>query len=327
MAIKRKHSDAEDDGDYVFEEEYDEEEDSNVNVTQEEEEEQSPTKKRRINDKKKNKKQRARRHIFTDEEEEKLKQAVIKYRREDGTIDWKRAARDVNPKLHYKQVFQHYKRVTLARRNHLWTHEQDLELLHYVLVKGSATQMAEISKEFYDGHFPDNQLRHHYENHVKDKKKLRKEYDQMDPKEIQTICERNVAIRSTWNRAATAPTGNTSVVTIKDMDQQMTSEEKKYNTRQRKQPVQLSQSPTDEEEDDDNNKISGKLRRHHVHYEVKRQRTSTSTMREALVLEEEPITPSRFTIQQQPAECLFSLLLEAASKEYAHREPIGDCSH
>jgi predicted HTH domain antitoxin len=193
---KRKRDSDDEDEDYVLKSSDDE---CDAVCDEDEEEEVHKPVKRSSS----NKRQRASRHVFTDHEEEKLKLAVIKYQREDGTINWKKAARDVNPKLHYKQVFQHYKRVTLARRNHVWSKEEDLELLHYVTSQGDAVQMAAVARQFYDGHFPDNQLRHRYENHVRDSTKLHQEYANMDQEQVLELCDRNVRMRKTWANEAT----------------------------------------------------------------------------------------------------------------------------
>jgi hypothetical protein len=144
--------------------------------------------------------QRRPRHAFTDVEEERLKKAIIKYTRDDNTLDWKKIAAAVNPKLPYKSVFQHYKRVTLARKDHKWTRDHNMELLHYVETKGSSQRMADISKEYYDGHFPDNQLRHHYENHVRNNSKLYEDYKRMKTQDIDSIIQRNRKERSTWTK-------------------------------------------------------------------------------------------------------------------------------
>lgn len=44
-------------------------------------------------------KKRRARHSFTNEEEERLKEGVIKFKRVDGSIDWKKVTHYVNPNL------------------------------------------------------------------------------------------------------------------------------------------------------------------------------------------------------------------------------------
>ncbi|KAL0481484.1 2-(3-amino-3-carboxypropyl)histidine synthase [Acrasis kona] len=331
MALKRRQTnDDDEDQDYVFEDnntDRDEEDDlveEEYDCTPNNEVEVAVSPKKKSPPKNKQetqcvKKKRAKRHIFTDEEEEKLKAAVIRHKREDESVDWKKVSKDVNPKLHYKQVFQHYKRVTLARRNHIWTNDQNIELYHYVVLMGSATNMADISKEFYNGHFPDNQLRHHYENHVKDKKKLAKEYEKLSQEQITRICEKNVALRATWSRpeglVVSTKQDQKKIAITKHVPPQDDASPQpgadlkltdipKYNTRKRKDSVTLSQSPSDEDFDHDR-----PVKKRKTTHFIQDVTCATSSESCSFTVKCEPVT-------EQMGSCLFSLLLQAANNEY-----------
>jgi hypothetical protein len=180
--------------------------------------------------------QRKPRHLFTDAEEERLRTAIAKYTSKGKSPDWKTIANAVNPKLPYKSVFQHYKRVTLARKGHKWTRDHNIELQYYVESHshGTTVNMADIAKAYYDGHFADNQLRHHYEHHIRDNKKFMEEYKKV--KDVAAIIERNRNERSTWKRTADTP--------IKKTPRAQTKKVKK----EPKQPRKEKEVPIVEEE-------------------------------------------------------------------------------
>ncbi|KAL0481011.1 hypothetical protein AKO1_013650 [Acrasis kona] len=162
------------------------------------------TKSTKNSDKKSSKEGKRRsRHSFSEEEEEKLKYGVVKFKKKDGTIDWKKVTAHVNPDLTLRQVFQRYYRVTLSKKKHKWSENQSIELLHYVKLsevedRCSVVSMSEISKRYYNNVFPDTQLRHHYDYHCKNNKELVKKYESKSVQEIEQIIINNTRDRSKW---------------------------------------------------------------------------------------------------------------------------------
>jgi hypothetical protein len=148
-------------------------------------------------------KKRRNRRTFTESEDERLMEAVQTKLRDDGSVNWREVAKAVNPNLNLKQCLQHYKRVLLHKKDHVWSDNDMLELYHYVQLHGDR-KMAFISDDYYDSYYPDNQIRYIYKHKIADNAQIIKMYNNMSSDEIHKIIEANRLARNMTKTCAPA---------------------------------------------------------------------------------------------------------------------------